>query len=64
MTIVIPERAVVLVIIIEVWRKKSLIANFYLTDTGGDSKLVHRRILPKVDANIFYSFFDVSERRV
>ena len=28
-----------------------------LTDTGEDSKLVHRQILPKVDASIFFFFF-------
>ena len=36
-----------------------------LTDTGEDSKLVHRRICPKVDASIFFSFFfDASKRQV
>ena len=35
-----------------------------LTETGDDSKLVHRRIWPKVDANIFSLFPDVSELRV
>ena len=28
-----------------------------LTDTGEDSKLVHRRICPEVDVSIFFSFF-------
>ena len=41
----------------------------FLTDTGEDSKLVHRRKRPKVDASIFDSALrhtrhsDVSEKR-
>ena len=41
-----------------------------LTDTGEDSKLVHRRKRPKVDANFFFSFFgrvratSMTQRRV
>ena len=35
-----------------------------LTDTGEDSKLVHRRIWPKVDALFSSLFSDASERRV
>ena len=30
--------------------------NFSLTDTGEDSKIVHTRIWPKVDASIFFFF--------
>ena len=36
----------------------------FLTDTGKDPKLLHRRKRPKVDASIFFFFFDASERRV
>ena len=40
-------------------------SHYDLTDTSENSKLVHRRICTKVDANIFFSFFfDASERRV
>ena len=35
-----------------------------LTDTGEDSKLVHRRKRPKVDTLFSYLFLDASERRV
>ena len=35
-----------------------------LTDTGEDSKLVHRRKRSKVDASIFFFFSETSERRV
>ena len=35
-----------------------------LTDTGEDSKLVHRRIRPKVDTLFVLFFSDASERRV
>ena len=38
--------------------------NQALTDTGEDSKLVHRRKGPKVDTLFSSLFFDVSERRV
>ena len=43
---------------------------FILTDTGEDSKLVHRRKRPKVDASIFLLFFgrvratSMTQRRV
>ena len=42
----------------------TFLRNFYLTDTGEDSKLVHRRKRSKADASIFFFFCDVSERRV
>ena len=41
-----------------------------LTDTSEDAKLVHRRVCPKVDASIFFSFFrrfratSMTQRRV
>ena len=38
--------------------------NSILTDTGEDSKLVHRLKRPKVDASIFCSFSDAAEQRV
>ena len=38
--------------------------SFSLTDTGEDSKLVHRRKRPKVDTLFPSPFSDASERRV
>ena len=50
------------------WLNKGILFIFYefvrcLTDTGEDSKLVHRRKRPKVETH-FFSFFDAFERRV
>ena len=50
------------------WLNKRILFLFYkfvrcLTDTGEDSKLVHRRKRPKVET-LFSSFFDAFERRV
>ena len=44
--------------------KMNKIINAILTDTGGDSKLVHRRKRPKVDTLFSSLFSDASERRV
>ena len=49
---------------------KNDLNNIILTDTGEDSKLVHRRKCPKVDASIFFFFFrrvlatSMTQRRV
>ena len=46
--------------IIQVFKQRLILYIFdlyFLTDTGKDSKLVHRQKRPKVDAIIFLSFF-------